>query len=97
MKSSSLFIELRDLKPFRRLLRSFVRPHWVYFCVYSQFISYKLLPLTACVYKYLAKMMDDKQRFSKANECAVTSEGQLNDYGVPEIMDCLACNKGVKI
>lgn len=42
-------------------------------------------------------MMDDKQRFAKANECAVTSEGQLNDYGVPEIMDCLACNKGVKI
>lgn len=42
-------------------------------------------------------MMDDKQRFAKANECAATSEGQLNNYGVPEIMDCLACNKGVKI
>ena len=42
-------------------------------------------------------MMDDKQRFAKANECAATSEGQLNDYGVPEIMDCLGCNKGVKI
>lgn len=34
-------------------------------------------------------MMDDKQRFAKANECAVTSEGQLNDYGVPEITDGL--------